>query len=186
MGKWLKIVRHCSVLVRFPKLRPSLSRSPYQVSLFSFAVGFDQTTHSSLEWLRSGSLLASDPIFGELGCGSNTRLSFLVFDLRFFHLLFLFGSSALVFGRIGSLYESTWLEELMDLGEVYVIKPRFAWDCLLALLHERDWLTTRESTPVRGPCRLPWSCTSVLLLVVNLVRISRHPSLFLCQMKCCI
>ncbi|CAL9122254.1 unnamed protein product [Musa textilis] len=61
-----------------------------------------------------------------------------------------------------------------------------AWDCSLALLHERDWLTTRESTPVRGPCRLPWSCTSVLLLVVNLIRITRHPSLLLCQMKCCI
>ncbi|URE09082.1 hypothetical protein MUK42_21793 [Musa troglodytarum] len=168
MGKWLKIARHCSVLVRFPKLRPSLSRSLYPISLFSFAVGFDQTTHSSLEWLRSGSLLTSDPV-----------------SVLFFRLLFLFGSSALVFGRIGSLYESTWLE-LMDLGEVYVIKPRFAWDCSLALLHERDWLTTRESTPVRGPCRLPWSCTSVLLLVVNLIRITRHPSLLLCQMKCCI
>ncbi|RWV93688.1 hypothetical protein GW17_00043839 [Ensete ventricosum] len=122
MGKWLKISRHCSVLVRFPKLRPSLARSLYPISLFSLA-----------NW--------------------------------FFIRICLFGSD----GSGRSLCHQT-----------------AAWDCLLALLHERDWLTTRESTPVRGPCRLPWSCTSVLLLVVNLVRITRHPSLLLCPMKCCI
>ncbi|KAJ8484077.1 hypothetical protein OPV22_016562 [Ensete ventricosum] len=175
MGKWLKISRHCSVLVRFPKLRPSLARSLYPISLFSLAVGFDQTT--LLRWNGVG-------LWGiRMWIQSNTLRSFLVSDLRFFRL-----PTCLVlvlFGRIGSLYESACLD-LMDLGEVYVIKPRFAWDCLLALLHERDWLTTRESTPVRGPCRLPWSCTSVLLLVVNLVRITRHPCLLLCPMKCCI
>lgn len=39
--------------------------------------------------------------------------------------------------------------------------------CSVAPLHGHGWLTTRESTPVRGPYWILWSCTSVLFLVVT-------------------